>query len=118
MIVLTVAGGVEVLAPAKLNLFLEVLARRTDGYHEIESLMVTVNLYDTLTVTELESGSIVLECDDPRLPTGSENLVVKAAQRLKAATGCSRGVKLTLRKLIPTQAGLAGGSSDAAAALV
>lgn len=118
MIVRTLAAGVEVLAPAKLNLFLEVLARRPDGYHEIESLMVTVNLYDTLTVSELDSGSIVLRCDDPSLPTGSENLVVKAAERLKAATGSSRGAEISLRKVIPAQAGLAGGSSDAAAALV
>jgi len=118
MIVRTIAGGVEVLAPAKLNLYLEVLARRPDGYHEIESLMVTVNLYDTLTVTELDSGAIVLECDDPSLPTGGENLVVKAAERLKAATGCPRGARITLQKVIPAQAGLAGGSSDAAATLV
>jgi len=110
-----VAGGVEVLAPAKLNLFLEVLARRPDGYHEIESLMVTVDLYDTLTVTALDSGAIVLECDDPTLPTGSANLVVKAASRLKAATGCARGARLALTKVIPAQAGLGGGSSDAAA---
>jgi 4-diphosphocytidyl-2-C-methyl-D-erythritol kinase len=118
MIVRTIAGGVEVLAPAKLNLFLEVLARRPDGYHEIESLMVTVNVYDTLTVTELDSGGIVFECDDPSLPTGSENLVVKAAERLKAATGCPRGARITLEKVIPAQAGMAGGSSDAAATLV
>lgn len=118
MIVRTIAGGVEVLAPAKLNLFLEILARRPDGYHEIESLMVAVNLYDTLTVSELDSRSIVLECDDPSLPTGGENLVVKAANRLKAATGCSRGARINLRKVIPAQAGLAGGSSDAAATLV
>src|SRR3954453_3345618 len=118
MIIRTIAGGVEVLAPAKLNLFLEVLARRPDGYHGIESLMVTVNLYDTLTVSELDSESTALECDDPSLPTGSENLVVKAAERLKAATGCPRGARITLRKVIPAQAGLAGGSSDAAATLV
>ncbi len=117
MIVRSIAGGVEVLAPAKLNLFLEVLARRPDGYHEIESLMVTVNLYDTLTVTELDSGAIVLECDDASLPTGSNNLVVKAAERLKAATGCARGTRISLTKVIPAQAGLAGGSSDAAATL-
>ena len=65
--------------------------RRPDGYHEIESLMVTVDLYDTLTVTELDSGAIVLECDDPRLPTGSENLVVKAADVSRPPTGCARG---------------------------
>jgi len=118
MMVRSIAGGVEVLAPAKLNLFLEVLARRPDGYHEIESLMVTVDLHDTLTVTELDSGAIVLECDDPRLPTGSENLVVKAAERLKAATACARGARIALTKVIPAQAGLGGGSSDAAATLM
>jgi 4-diphosphocytidyl-2-C-methyl-D-erythritol kinase len=107
MIVRAIAGGVEVLAPAKLNLFLEVLARRPDGYHEIESLMVTVDLYDTLTVTELDSGAIVLECDDASLPTGRD----------KAATGCTRGTRISLTKVIPAQAGLAGGSSDAAATL-
>lgn len=117
MMVRKIAGGVEVLAPAKLNLFLEVLARRPDGYHEIESLMVTVDLYDTLTVTELDSGAIVLECDDPSLPAGSENLVVKAAERLKAASGCARGARIALTKVIPAQAGLGGGSSDAAATL-
>src|SRR4051812_35966171 len=117
MIVRTLAAGVEVLAPAKLNLFLEVLARRPDGYHEIESLMVTVDLFDTLTVTELDSGAIVLECDDPSLPTGSENLVVKAARRLKAAAGSARGAHIALKKVIPAQAGLGGGSSDAAATL-
>ena len=58
MIVRSIAGGVEVLAPAKFNLFLEVLARRPDGYHEIESLMVTVNLHDTLTVPRLDRGTI------------------------------------------------------------
>ena len=79
--------------------------------------MVTVNLYDTLTVTELDSGAIVLECDDASLPTGSNNLVVKAAERLKAATGCARGTRISLTKVIPWQAGLAGGSSDAAATL-
>jgi 4-diphosphocytidyl-2-C-methyl-D-erythritol kinase len=118
MTVRSLAGGVEVLAPAKLNLFLEVLARRPDGYHEIESLMVTVSLFDTLTVTELGSEAIVLECDDPTLPTGSANLVVQAAERLRTATGCSRGARITLKKVIPAQAGLGGGSSDAAAALV
>src|SRR4051812_16244259 len=118
MIVRSIAGGVEVLAPAKLNLFLEVLGRRPDGYHEIETLMVTVDLYDALTVTELDSEGIILECDDPTLPTGKENLVVKAAERLKAAASCPRGARIGLKKAIPAQAGLAGGSSDAAATLV
>jgi 4-diphosphocytidyl-2-C-methyl-D-erythritol kinase len=117
MIVRDVAGGVEVLAPAKLNLFLEILGRRPDGYHEIESLMVAVNLFDRLSLTDDPSGVITLRCDDPSMPTGSDNLVVKAAERLKTATGCPRGASIELHKAIPAQAGLAGGSSDAAATL-
>jgi 4-diphosphocytidyl-2-C-methyl-D-erythritol kinase len=118
MIVREVAGGVEVLAPAKLNLFLEILGRRPDGYHELESLMVAVDLYDRLTFAEDSSGSITLTCDDPTLPTDGANLVVRAAERLRSDTGCRRGARIELHKAIPVQAGLAGGSSDAAAALV
>jgi 4-diphosphocytidyl-2-C-methyl-D-erythritol kinase len=110
--------GVEALAPAKLNLFLEILGRRPDGYHEIETLMVAVDLHDRLTFADDPSGAVTLRCDDPALPTGGDNLVVKAAERLKAATGCPRGATIGLSKAIPAQAGLAGGSSDAAAALV
>jgi 4-diphosphocytidyl-2-C-methyl-D-erythritol kinase len=118
MIVRTTPGGVEVDAPAKLNLFLEILGRRADGYHDIESLMVTVDLYDTLTFADDPSGRITLRTDDPNLPTGAENLVVKAAEALRHKTGCDRGASIALRKQIPAQAGLAGGSSDAAATLV
>jgi len=117
MIVRCVADGVEVLAPAKLNLFLEVLGSRPDGYHEIETLMVAVGLHDTLRFADDPSGRITLRCDDPSLPTGPENLVVKAAERLKVESGCPRGAVIDLHKSIPAQAGLAGGSSDAAATL-
>ncbi|MBV8267814.1 MAG: 4-(cytidine 5'-diphospho)-2-C-methyl-D-erythritol kinase [Planctomycetaceae bacterium] len=117
MIVRPTAEGVEVLAPAKLNLFLEILGRRPDGYHEIESLMVAVDLYDRLTFVDDPSGRIALRCDDPTLSTGPDNLVVKAAERLQAASGCPRGATIALYKAIPAQAGLAGGSSDAAATL-
>ncbi len=117
MIVRTTADGVEVLAPAKLNLFLEILGRRADGYHDLESLMVTVDLFDTLTFADDPSGQITLRCDDASLPTGPENLVVKAAESLRIAAGCRRGAVIELRKSIPAQAGLAGGSSDAAATL-
>lgn len=112
------ADGVECLAPAKLNLFLEVLGKRPDGYHEIETLMVAVDLFDTLHVKDDPSGRITLRCDDPTLPTGSENLVVRAAERLRAEVGGRQGASITLSKSIPAQAGLAGGSSDAAATLV
>ena len=118
MIVRDEAGRVTVLAPAKLNLFLEVLGRRADGYHDIESLMVTVDLCDTLTFEAGDSGRIEFTCDDASLPTGSENLVVRAAESLRAAFGLDRGARIHLGKVIPAQAGLAGGSSDAAATLV
>src|SRR3954469_7342886 len=111
------ADGVEVLAPAKLNLFLEVLGRRPDGYHEVETLMVAVDLFDRLTFRESPSGEITLRCDDPGLPTGSENLAVRAAERLRDESGRRLGAHIDLHKSIPAGAGLAGGSSDAAAAL-
>jgi len=118
MNVRTIAGGVEVLAPAKLNLFLEVKGRRPDGYHEIESVMVAVSLCDTLVFEDDPSGEISLRCDEPTLPVGGDNLVVKAALRLKVAAGSRCGARIVLSKQIPAQAGLAGGSSDAAATLV
>ena len=118
MIVRQTADGVEILAPAKLNLYLEILGKRPDGYHEIETLMVAVNLHDRLTFADDPLGAVTLTCDDPKLPTGDENLVVKAAERLKSATGCSKGASIALNKVIPAEAGLAGGSSDAAATLV
>jgi 4-diphosphocytidyl-2-C-methyl-D-erythritol kinase len=117
MIVRPSAGGVECLAPAKLNLFLEVLGKRPDGYHELLTLMVAVDLHDTLDFADEPSGRIELRCDDPGLPTGSENLVVRAAQRLREAAGVQRGATIELSKAIPAQAGLGGGSSDAAATL-
>jgi 4-diphosphocytidyl-2-C-methyl-D-erythritol kinase len=114
----SIAGGVEVLAPAKLNLFLEVLGRRPDGYHEIESMMVAVSLQDTLTFMDDPSGQISLRCSEPTLPVGGENLVVMAAERLTASAGSFRGARIVLEKAIPAESGLAGGSSDAAATLV
>ena len=108
MIVRPIADGVEVLAPAKLNLFLEVLGRRSDGYHEIESLMVAVDLFDTLTFVDDPSGRITLRCDDPTLPTGPDNLVVKAAERLKAASGCPRGATIAAAQGHPGASGAGG----------
>jgi len=112
------SDALVVWAPAKVNLFLEVLARRPDGYHEINTLMVTVSLYDTLEFKEEASGAIRLRCDQPNLSTGADNLVVRAAELLRRRSGCARGADIGLAKRIPLAAGLAGGSTDAAAALV
>ncbi|MFL6546160.1 MAG: 4-(cytidine 5'-diphospho)-2-C-methyl-D-erythritol kinase, partial [Candidatus Udaeobacter sp.] len=103
-------------APAKVNLFLELLAKRADGFHEIETLMVAVSLADTLTV--MSAADLSLTCSDPTLPVGDSNLVVKAAKVLQGKTGCTSGATIHLEKRIPAEAGLAGGSSDAAATLL
>src|SRR4051794_37573720 len=113
-----VDADVVVWAPAKVNLYLEVLAKRPDGYHEIATLMVAINLHDTLEFKEEFSGEIRLTCNQPELTTGPDNLIVRAAELLNQRTGCRRGVAIRLTKRIPLAAGLAGGSTDAAAALI
>ena len=104
-------------APAKLNLYLEVLGRRPDGYHEIETVMQTVALHDELTFTPTD-GTIDLVCDHPSLDAGAGNLVVAAAELLKRTTGIQAGVHMSLVKRIPIGAGLGGGSSEGAGALL
>lgn len=115
--------GVEIQTPAKLNLFLEVLAKRADGFHDIETLMVPVSLYDTLHVAPRRDEQITLQCrfdhaSPEPLSVGEDNLIVRAIRRLRAFANRPLGCDVTLWKRIPLAAGLAGGSSDAAAALV
>ena len=102
-------------AHAKINLTLEVLGRRDDGYHDIVSIMQTVDLADTLTFEPFTS--ISLECDEPSLAP-ADNLVTKAALMLRERAGVDLGARIRLRKRIPVASGLGGGSSDAAAALL
>ena len=111
--------GADVLvrAPAKVNLFLEVLRRRADGYHELATLMTAVSLYDTLRFRDDPSGSVRLRCDRADLSAGPDNLICRAAELLRRRVGRDLGVNAFLWKRIPTAAGLGGGSSDAAAAL-
>src|SRR4051812_46906767 len=117
MLIRNWGSAVRVRAPAKVNLFLEVLGRRTDGYHELETLMVTVSLYDTLEFREVPSQALSLACDHPSLSCGPDNLVLRAARLLQERQGREKGASIRLRKRIPLAAGLAGGSSDAAATL-
>ncbi|MCI0682820.1 MAG: 4-(cytidine 5'-diphospho)-2-C-methyl-D-erythritol kinase [Gemmataceae bacterium] len=109
---------VVVWAPAKVNLFLEVLGKRPDGYHAIATLLLAIRRFDTLGIREDHSGAIQLHCNRSDLSTGPDNLVVRAARLLQERTGCPRGCRLRLIKRIPMAAGLAGGSSDAAATLL
>lgn len=106
----------EVRAFAKINLFLEITGKRTDGYHDLVSVMQTVDLADELTVVPCEGDGVRLTADGA-LPQGNDNLAVRAAEAYFAAAGRRFGVEITLRKHIPMQAGLGGGSADAAAVL-
>lgn len=107
--------SVRLLAPAKINLTLEVLAKRDDGFHEVRMLMAGVDLYDEMSFTE--SATLSLTCDRADLSVGEDNLVLRAARALQAASGCRLGAKIHLKKHIPVGGGLAGGSTDAAATL-
>lgn len=105
----------EILAPAKINLFLEVKKKREDNYHEIETVMQSISLYDTLTFSL--DKDVSLDCRYPGIPLDESNLVVRAALLLKDFFKVKKGAKITLTKQIPISSGLAGGSTDAAAAL-
>jgi len=106
-----------VWCPAKVNLYLRVVGRRPDGYHEVVTVMQPLTLADALSVT-LTGAGISLTCDRPELPQGEENLVWRAARLFQEETGLAPGVRLSLLKRIPVAAGLGGGSSDAAGALL
>jgi 4-diphosphocytidyl-2-C-methyl-D-erythritol kinase len=108
----------DVPAPAKLNLFLHVVGQRADGYHLLQSVFMLIDWADTLHFERHAGGQITREDlgNHPPLPT--HDLVVRAAQALQAATGCPWGAHIGLEKRIPLEAGLGGGSSDAATTLL
>ncbi|MEW5767876.1 MAG: 4-(cytidine 5'-diphospho)-2-C-methyl-D-erythritol kinase [bacterium] len=108
---------VRIQAPAKINLFLSVLGRRDDGYHEIASIMQSVALYDTLIFTPAPPRIIEVECPGLNIPPG-QNLAYQAAIKLTQLASVDYGASIRIKKAIPVAAGLAGGSSDAAAALM
>ncbi len=104
-------------APAKLNLFLAVTGRRPDGFHDLVSVVATLDFGDTLRVERAEGEGFSLTCTDPDVPCDESNLVLKAARACAAASGWKGGARFSLEKRIPMGAGLGGGSSDAIAAL-
>lgn len=110
--------GLVVRAPAKINWTLRVLGRREDGYHEIESLVSAVTLYDDLAFSQRSDGRFVLTCDHPHLPTDDRNLICRAAALMASEVSGPVGLDCRLTKRIPVGGGLGGGSSDGAAALV
>ena len=127
--------NLELLAPAKLNLFLELLARRDDGFHEIETLMVAINIFDTIRISARSDRQLELSCHWaggfnasstpvglsygwPTLPTERDNLVWQAMEKLRSRAGIELGATIEVIKRIPAAVGLGGASSDAAAALI
>jgi 4-diphosphocytidyl-2-C-methyl-D-erythritol kinase len=108
----------SVCSPAKINLHLEVLGLRPDGFHELAMVMQTIELMDLLRLAPTADGRITLQCDHPDLPTDGSNLIVRAAELLRSRSGLPElGAEIHLSKRIPIGAGLAGGSSNGAAAL-
>jgi 4-diphosphocytidyl-2-C-methyl-D-erythritol kinase len=115
----TVGDGLLIRAPAKINLSLLVAGKRPDGFHEIETVMAKVNLYDEVLIEPGRKAGIELNCKGPYwAPVGDENLVYKACELFMASFGRGTDVKITLTKNIPAGAGLGSASSDAAATLL
>lgn len=108
---------VTLKAPAKINLTLDVLGKRPDGYHEIEMVMTTVDLADRISITALEADRIIIDCPTAYVPLDERNHAYQAAKIVKETFGITRGVHIQIEKNIPIAAGLAGGSSDAAATI-
>ncbi|WP_203248953.1 4-(cytidine 5'-diphospho)-2-C-methyl-D-erythritol kinase [Sporosarcina beigongshangi] len=104
-------------APAKINLTLDVLHKRPDGFHEVEMIMTTVDLADRVWIRPTDNGRITIKTSERFVPNDRKNLAYQAAELLQRQYGIKKGVEITLEKSIPVAAGLAGGSSDAAATL-
>lgn len=109
---------IELQAYGKVNLGLDVLRRRPDGYHEVKMIMQTVKLHDTLTFETVDEDVIVLSTNADELPVNEDNLVYKACRMLKQEYQITCGIRVFLQKELPVAAGMAGGSADAAAALI
>jgi 4-diphosphocytidyl-2-C-methyl-D-erythritol kinase len=109
----------QLLAPAKINLSFEIKGRRADGFHEIETVMMPISLADRITIERAgDDGEISFSCDNPSLPAGDDNLVIRAAKLFRQRTKITNGITVALEKRIPHGAGLGGGSSDAASTLL
>lgn len=110
---------ITISSPAKINLTLDILDKREDGYHNIKTIMQSVDLYDIVTLTQNSSGKITVDCTAPKIPCDDSNIVCKAAKAFyKSFNKECKGLHIFIDKKIPTEAGLAGGSTDGAAVLM
>ena len=109
---------IQLKCRAKINLSIDVLGKRTDGYHLVEMIMQTINLFDIITIFSLEEDKIVIESNSNDIPLNSSNIVYKAVDLIKEKFNIKKGAKVYIEKNIPIAAGMAGGSSNAAAILI
>ena len=110
---------IKVNAPAKVNLAVDVMGRRPDGYHSVSLVLQAISIYDTVTISSNESEEITITCNDGNVPCDKRNIAYKAAERFFHSTGIKNtGVNIHIEKVIPSQAGLGGGSSDGAAVIM
>jgi len=109
---------IEAFSPSKINLFLRIIGKRPDGFHDLGSLFQAISLGDSLKVSKLDQNSVdEFECDMPGVPTDDSNLVLRAAKLFREKTGITNGVRVSLSKKVPAQGGLGGGSANAATML-
>lgn len=111
-------NSIKLKSRAKINLSIDVLGKREDGYHLVEMIMQTIDLYDVIKIIELSSGDIILKSNSSDIPLDDNNIVYKAINLLKNKFNINKGIEIFIQKNIPIAAGMAGGSSNAAAVLV
>lgn len=111
-------NSIDLKSRAKVNLSIDVLGKREDGYHLVEMIMQTIDLYDKLKITEIEENSILIKSNSLDIPLNEDNIMYKAVNLLRNQFNIEKGIEISIEKNIPVAAGMAGGSSNAAAVLV
>lgn len=111
-------NSINLKSRAKINLSIDVLGKRTDGYHLVEMIMQTIDLYDLIKIKEIKKNQIIIKSTSSEIPIDCNNLIYKAADLIKQMFNVNKGVEVCIKKNIPVAAGMAGGSSNAAATLV
>ena len=111
-------NSIQLKSRAKINLSIDVLGKREDGYHLVEMIMQTIDLYDIIKIKELDTNTITIKSNSSNIPLNENNIVYKAITLLKNKFNIDKGLEVFIQKNIPVAAGMAGGSSNAAAVLV
>lgn len=111
-------NSITLRAYAKINLYLDILGVLPNGYHEIESIMQSVSIYDEIEINKTSEKGIIINCDDPQIPCDNRNIAFKAAKLISEELNYNNGFEISIKKNIPVKAGMGGGSADCAAVLM